>query len=140
MLKSELARELGIEPSVMSKRLKLYVGLAGIGEPGRYLDDKIVRDMEEVHKLLQDEPAMSTREAVQRVLGQFIEAVPPAIALSIDQRLTALEEGQGRLDAMVTEMLTYMRQTRERRAAQVPQVQEDIHSLTGDRVLPHQAI
>lgn len=138
MLRSELAREFEIDPSVVTKRLKLYASLAGIEEPRRYLNDQIQDHMRKVNELLKNQTGMSTREAIQRVLGQFTEALPPAIALSIDQRLTSLEEGQGRLEDMVTELVWHIREAQERRAAQAQQTQEDALSLTEERALEHQ--
>jgi hypothetical protein len=116
----------------------MYVSLSGIEEPGRYLDDQIVKHLEEVHALLENQAGMSTREAIERVLGTFTEAVPPAIALSIDQRLTTLEAGQARLEELVMEMVGYMRDAQKRRAGQTQHIQEDALSLAGQRNLEHQ--
>ncbi|MBB5235528.1 hypothetical protein [Deinococcus budaensis] len=124
MLASELSRELNVDASVVSKRLKTYCAMQGMERPLR-LDEQVVGHMREVHRLLSGGTAQNTQEAVQMVLGTYVESVPPAIALDIVQRLEALENGQRLLMEQMTRMADYWEELRNRRSAAVAQRQGD---------------
>lgn len=91
MLKSELAREIGIDPSVMTKRHREYCRLADIDENERYLDANTVADLRAASEMVSNGTARNWPEAVRRRLGQHVDPVPPSSVAEIIQRLSALE-------------------------------------------------
>lgn len=91
MLKSELARELGIDPSVMTKRYRQYCQIADIDETERYLDSQTVDDLRAASEMVRDGSARNWPEAVRRRLGQHVDPVPSSSVAEIIQRLSGLE-------------------------------------------------
>lgn len=91
MLASELARELDIDPSAMTRRLTLYHAESRT-ERERMLSGKTVDDMRRVQCLLDDGEAPTAKQAIQMVLGQYTEPVASGTALIILQRLQWIEE------------------------------------------------
>lgn len=93
MLASELATELGVDPSVITKRLNVYSAEKGI-ERTRNLDQQTIADMREVDRLLNDHMAPTVKVAVQKVLGTHLEAVPPDSVRELFNLLHAMETRQ----------------------------------------------
>ena len=119
MLSSELAVDIGIDPSVMSKRLGTYFQEAG-RERERHLSTQTIADVRQAHQLLNTGQARSFKTAVQMALGTHTEALPPESAREILQRLDNLERSQGVILRHVERLLTYVEQGPEQ-AAQEPQ-------------------
>lgn len=105
MIASELARELGIDVGVMSKRLNMYYEEAGEDSREKHLSESVVADLREVNRLLKSGEGLTTRKAILRVLGEFDEPVPPRSARALDARMAALEESVGRVEAKVDRVL-----------------------------------
>ncbi|QLG12180.1 hypothetical protein HLB42_16370 [Deinococcus sp. D7000] len=132
MIRSELAEILGVNPSVVSKWLLTYSGLTGRTIETR-LDSQTVTDMQRARELALEQPGMKFREALERVLGQYTEPVPPAsvVALmgrleTLDAALARLKDGQDELQAsqgMMAEQLEAM-------AEQVQTVTEQLETIT----------
>ena len=62
--------------------------------------------MQRAHELKVEQPGMPFREALERVLGQYTEPVPPASVIelmgrleTLDQALARVEQRQGELQA-----------------------------------------
>lgn len=117
MLASELAQELGIDPSIISKRLKTYFKEIGEEKP-RHLDKRAVGDMQQAHELLAAKKARSFNEALQMVVGTFVEPLPPESVRLIESRLVQLEHVQAEMLKKVDLILQYMEASLARRAAQ----------------------
>lgn len=115
MLSSELAVDIGIDPSVMSKRLNTYFQEAG-RERERYLSAQTVTDIRQAHQLLNGGQARSFKTAVQMALGTHTEALPPESAREILQRLDNLERSQGVILWHVERLLTHVEQAFEQQA------------------------
>lgn len=115
MLSSELAVDIGIDPSVMSKRLGTYFQEAG-RERERYLSPQTVADVRQAHQLLNVGQARSFKTAVQMALGTHTEALPPESAREILQRLDNLERSQDVILRHVERLLTYIEQAFEQPA------------------------
>lgn len=109
MIASELARELGIDVGVMSKRLKMYYDEAGIEGREKYLPDNIIEDMRQVDKLLASKGGIKTRDAILQVLGEIAEPVPPRSAQLLFERLEALEAGQRELKVLLSFLVDAVR-------------------------------
>ncbi|GAA5514947.1 hypothetical protein Dcar01_03711 [Deinococcus carri] len=107
MLASELAAELQVDPSVISKHLNVYFGELG-QERQRYLSDQTADQVRQAHQLLETGGAKSFRTAVQMVLGMYSEPVPPESARLIEQRLARLEDIQQQTLGQVNQMLRYL--------------------------------
>lgn len=88
MWASELAEELGIEQSVLSKRLAVYRAEVG-QERSKSIDGQTAEHQREMHRLLATKDAKTAREAVLRVLGKW---TPPVGASEAGQLLLRLEQ------------------------------------------------
>lgn len=105
MIASELARELGIDVGVMSKRLSMYYEEAGEDSREKHLSESVVANLREVNRLLKNGEGLTTRKAILRVLGEFDEPVPPRSARALDARMAALEGRMDQLEAKVDRLL-----------------------------------
>lgn len=126
MLASELAVELNVDPSLMSKRLTLYFAERGEVRP-RLLDAQTAEQVRQAHELLQLGQAPTFKVAVQMVRGTFVEAVPPESVRALEQRLMQLESGQAKTLDTVTNILRYIESalgSPETGAAQNSQIME----------------
>lgn len=131
MIASELARELGIDVGVMSKRLNMYRQEAGIETYDKHLSEETVSAMREVHALITGKGGIRTREAILRVLGELEEPVPPRSAQQLLERMSALEESLRRTEGKIDFLLSSLR------ASGVSQGKEDSQaSLSDDRLFP----
>lgn len=68
MIASDLAGELDIAPSVMSRRLKTYYTLTGV-EKTTYLAEQTIADMRQAHDLLLARKARRTDQAIRIAIG-----------------------------------------------------------------------
>lgn len=93
MLASELAQEMEIDPSLMSKRLGIYFGELG-KERTRLLDGQVVGHMRHAHELLETGQSRTFKTAVQMILGTYVEAVPPESVRLLESRLAQIENVQ----------------------------------------------
>lgn len=113
MIASELALELGIEPGTLSKRLKTYYKKLGVDKP-RNLSDDVIEHMKTVHNLLNNdrEKTVNTTTAIEMVLGQHREAIPPDSVKAIELHLSDLAESQlalhSKLDGLTAMFLEAM--------------------------------
>lgn len=107
MLASELAEQLGVDPSAMTRRLGLYYAESGTRKQ-RMLDATTVEAMRQVQQLLDDNQARTAREAVQRVVGTWVAPVPATSAQEILQQLEAIEAKQSMLVEQVGEIHAYL--------------------------------
>ncbi|MGY2897041.1 hypothetical protein [Deinococcus sp. UYEF24] len=117
MLASELATELGVDPSVITKRLGVYCAEKGI-ERTRNLDQQTITDMREVDRLLTDHTAPTVKVAVRKVLGTHLDPVPPDSVIELFNRLQAIETSQAttlRLVEQILEAIEGVRQRAEQR-------------------------
>ncbi|QLG10696.1 hypothetical protein HLB42_07875 [Deinococcus sp. D7000] len=133
MYASELAQELALDPSVITKRLAAYRAETG-QERSRLLDAKTVGDMREVHRLLQGRTAATTREAVRRVLGEWSDTVPAEEAHELVQRVSSLEATLGRVERLITEMHAIV-QARDRQRNWAASERLDAAPQAGERTL-----
>ncbi|MFW8627639.1 hypothetical protein [Deinococcus sp. ME38] len=117
MLKSELARELNLDASVMSKKCKDYFAAAGKSDE-RHLSSETVKDLREAAALVESNAARTWREAIDRVLGQYTEPVPSESAREIIQRLDQLETSVTKISEQVTWIAGYLRERADRQGAQ----------------------
>lgn len=106
MLASELAQELGIEPSVMTKRIGAYFLEKGVSRE-RHLSEKTVENLREAHALFDKGEARSFKDAVQLVLGTYLEPVPPESARLIMNQLEALTRSQADLLQKLDQVMSY---------------------------------
>lgn len=97
MIRSELADEFGVPPSSVSKWLQIYSGLTGRPIETR-LDSQTVADMQRARELTQEQPGMKFREALERVLGQYTEPLPPASVRELMDRLETLDQALARVE------------------------------------------
>ena len=97
MLPSELARELGWEPSSMSKRRAAYHAELGT-DVESVLSDRTITDLRAIRATLRERPGWTYRQALLLRLGKAAEPVPPESVQVILQRLTNMEESQLRLE------------------------------------------
>lgn len=107
MLASELAQELGIDPSLMSKRLGVYYWEAGKDRP-RLVDAQTAGHVRHAHALFESGQARSFRDAVQMALGTFVEAIPPESVRELESRLTQIESVQREILDTVTRILRHI--------------------------------
>lgn len=107
MLASELALELNVDPSLMSKRLSVYFAERGEVRP-RLLDAQTAGQVRQAHELLQLGQAPTFKVAVQMVRGTFVEAIPPESVRALEQRLMQLESVQAKTLDTVTDILRYI--------------------------------
>ncbi|MFK7602087.1 hypothetical protein ACI3L1_07720 [Deinococcus sp. SM5_A1] len=133
MYASELAQELALDPSVITKRLAAYRAETG-QERSRLLDTKTVGHMREVHRLLQSRTASTTREAVRRVLGQWSDTLPAEEAHELVQRVAVVEATLGRIEQLVTEMHAIV-QTRDRQRSRATSERLDTAPQVNERTL-----
>ena len=118
MLASELATELGVDPSVITKRLGVYSAERGM-ERTRILDQQTITAMREVDRLLNDQVAPTVKVAVRKVLGTHLDPVPPDSVLKLFKHLHTLETRQEttlRLVEQIAETLLGFRQQMETEA------------------------
>lgn len=97
MIQSELADELGVTPSTVRKWILIHAQLTG-HPVERRLDAFTVATMQRAHALVQERPGMPFREALERVLGQYTEPVPPESVRELMGRLDALDQALTRLE------------------------------------------
>lgn len=109
MLGSELAQELGIDPTVLSKRLGVYHEEAQT-ERTRMLTGETVEEMREAHKLLAGKKAKNFREAVLIVLGEYEPPMDADQTRQVVKRLDAIEARLEHLTETVNWMAEYMRE------------------------------
>ncbi|WP_412030477.1 hypothetical protein [Deinococcus yunweiensis] len=100
MLKSELARQVGIDPSVLSKRLAHYRAETHKHDQ-QYLDDETIRQFREANDLLTSGQARTWKDAVLMVLGRYAEPVPSEGVIFLVQKLDAM---QSSLDTMARQV------------------------------------
>ncbi|BDP44822.1 hypothetical protein DAETH_47910 (plasmid) [Deinococcus aetherius] len=93
MLASEFAHELGVDPSVISKRLAVYHAEAGTPKR-RVLDEQTLTHLREAHELVTGGQADTFKAAVQMVLGTYVSEVPAGTARELLERLSRIEERQ----------------------------------------------
>lgn len=105
MIASELALELGITPSVMSKRLKTYCQEAETELNGLHLPEKVVADMRQVNKLLESKTDLTTLRAIHIALGYIDTPVPPRSAQELAKRMDKLEDSLQRVNSKVDRLL-----------------------------------
>ncbi|MBB6016919.1 hypothetical protein ACFP9V_03980 [Deinococcus radiopugnans] len=111
MLASELGRELGWDPSTMSKRLTIYLDESGRSRnTSPYLDDLTIKHIREANDLKEAGEAKTFRVAVQKIVGSYTEPVPPESVKQIERRLDAIEQSQAGLHGKLNEMLTAVQQ------------------------------
>lgn len=103
MWASELAEELGIEQSVLSKRLAVYRAEVG-QERSKSIDGQTADHQREMHRLLATKDAKTAREAVLRVLGKWTPPVGATEAGQMLKRLEQLEETLGGVERMVSDL------------------------------------
>ena len=116
MLASELARELKVDQTGMSKRLGVYFSERGVDRP-RLLDEQAVREVRQAYQICAAGQAKTFRQAVQLVLGTHIEAVPPESVRNLERRLERIEQVQAETLDKVSQMLERMEAIVARRAA-----------------------
>jgi hypothetical protein len=109
MLGSELAQELNIDPTVLSKRLSVYHEEAQT-ERTRLLDEDTIEGMRQAHKLLKAKKAQNFRQAVLMVLGEYEPPMDADQARQVVKRLDAIEASLGQLTETVNWMAEYMRE------------------------------
>ncbi|OLV19107.1 hypothetical protein BOO71_0003763 [Deinococcus marmoris] len=98
-----MADELGVPPASVSKWLKIYSGLTGRPIETR-LDSQTVADMQRAGELKLEQPDMPFREALERVLGQHTEPVPPASVIELMGRLETLDTTLARVEQLQGEL------------------------------------
>lgn len=108
MLASEFARELGVDPSVISKRLAIYHAETGTERP-RMMGEQTVAHMREAHNLLIVGKAGNFKQAVQQVLGRYTAPIPSESAQEILTRMDALEANQAKLAEKMERIAQYLR-------------------------------
>jgi hypothetical protein len=117
MLASELATELGVDPSVITKRLGVYTAEKGI-ERTRILDQKTITDMQQVHQMLKNHVAPTVKIAVQKVLGTHSEAIPPDSVVKLFSLLHAMETKQEAISRLVEQIAATLQEFREQAEAE----------------------
>lgn len=117
MISSELARELSIDPSTMSKRIQVYLLESDRNMASRHLDDRTLNDVRRAHGLLQTGEATTWREAVQMAIGTWVAPLPPASTQEVMRRLDALETGVAQIGQEVAWIAGYLREAQARRAS-----------------------
>lgn len=115
MIRSELALELDIEPSVLSKDLKKYERTMG-KEVGRHLDDEAISHIRQARQFMRDRRAATFEHALGLVLGTHRDPLPSETVVQLFYRLEQLEKDQAETLATVQKILSYMDETRARRA------------------------
>ncbi|WP_161882799.1 hypothetical protein [Deinococcus alpinitundrae] len=104
MLASELATELGVDPSVITKRLQIYHAESGT-ERSRLLDGRALTCLKEAHRLLTTNRAATTKIAVQMALGTYVEPVSSEGARELREAIRRLEKNQAETVSLVREVL-----------------------------------
>lgn len=117
MLKSELAQELNLDASVMSKKCKDYFAAAGKPDE-RHLSSETVKDLREAAALLHNNTARTWKDAIARVLGQYAPPVTSEGAREIIQRLDQLETSVTQISEQVAWIAGYLRERADRQGAQ----------------------
>lgn len=107
MLASELALEMGVDPSVISKRLGVYFDETG-GQRERHLSAQTVDDMRRAHQLLESGRARNFKQSLQMVLGTYAEPLPPESVRVLERRLEHLESVQTATLDKVTRILQHL--------------------------------
>lgn len=107
MLASELALDIGVDPSVISKRLNVYFSETG-EQRERYLSARTVENVRRAQQLLESGKARTFKDAVRMVLGTFAEPVPPESVRVLEKRLAQLETVQAETLDRVNRILQYM--------------------------------
>lgn len=107
MLASELATQLRIDPSAMTRRLSLYYAESG-RQRQRNLDEKTVEAMTEIQRLLESNEAKTAREAVQMLLGKYRAPIPASSVQEVLRRLSAIEATQSSILEQVAAISNYV--------------------------------
>ncbi|WP_295823382.1 hypothetical protein [uncultured Deinococcus sp.] len=125
MLPSELARDLSIDQSVLSKILNRYYQISG-GHRPRTLPPEVVAHIREVRRRVETGEATSMPQAVEMVLGTYVAPIPPASAREVMQSMAAvqtrLDEALTRLERIETTLIgieAYVERSRAQRAARM---------------------
>ncbi|MEF2277024.1 hypothetical protein V3W47_01860 [Deinococcus sp. YIM 134068] len=142
MLASELAEELGVDPSVITKRLTAYRAETG-QEKTRLLDAQTAEHMREVHRLLQTQTATTTREAVQRALGRWVGPLSTGEAHQLSRRIEQVDTRLQQIGQMVGEIhdiVTTRQRQRGLQAEQRPPLQVHGQKLDVEEVLEEAAL
>lgn len=120
MLASELAEELGVDPSVITKRLTAYRAETG-QEKTRLVDARTAEHMREVHRLLQTQTATTTREAVQRALGRWVGPLSTGEAHQLSRRIEQVDTRLQQIGQMVGEIHDIVTTRQRQRGLQAEQ-------------------
>jgi hypothetical protein len=120
MLASELARELQIDASIVSKRLMVYHAESGTTRD-QYLADQTIKHMREAHELVITRPDMTFKLAIRQVLGKFTTPLPGETAYELHQRMVVLEQQQVALIDRMEQIAGYLRQLLLKRDSQPPE-------------------
>lgn len=107
MLASELALEMGVDPSVISKRLGIYFEETG-SQRERHLSAQTVDVMGRAHQLLESGRARNFKQSLQMVLGTYAEPLPPESVRVLERRLEHLESVQTATLDKVTRILQHL--------------------------------
>ncbi|WP_216322897.1 hypothetical protein [Deinococcus aestuarii] len=108
MLASELARELDVDPSVISKRLNIYHAEMGTARP-RLMNDQTVTHMREAHALLTSGKAGNFKQAIQQLLGRYTAPIPSESAQELLRRMDSLEANQTQLVERMEQIIEGLR-------------------------------
>lgn len=109
MLTSELAHELGISPSAMSRRIGQYCEASDQAPSRGPLPRETIKAMRELQRLMQEHPGMTSPKALAVLLGKESKPVPHHTAEQILQRIEQIEASQKELAEEVRGVLTYFR-------------------------------
>jgi hypothetical protein len=117
MLASELARELQIDASIVSKRLTAYYAEAETPRE-QYLTDQTIAHMRSAHQLVITKPDMTFKTAIRQVLGKFTAPMSGDSAYELHGRMLALEQQQMALGDKMDKISEYLRQLLFKREGQ----------------------
>lgn len=137
MWPSELARQLKVNPGVISKRLSVYRSEAGL-ERHDTLDEQTIRHMTEINQLLGAHATMTVREATLRVLGQWIEPVTAQEAHLLRQHLLDVQARLSEVERMLNDVhgVAMSREQRRRETAGHDPLTPEWAAILSERVQP----